>query len=82
MRTGLLAIPMVAVFGLVAAGCDPNNQPPNAPKFRIAEYDSVSFTGVFTNNCKDPDKKPDPPRKCQQWVTGTTKSMPRRISCT
>lgn len=78
MKKRCLATLMISVIGLVGADCDPDNQPPNAPKFRIEEYDSVSFTGVFKNDCKDPDKRPDPPRKCEQWVVVVGGGQPAR----
>jgi len=65
MRRSLFATLGVVSVVLVAATCDPNNAPPNAPNFRIAEYDSTTITAVFDNQCRD-DGKPD--GKCQQWL--------------
>jgi hypothetical protein len=62
----VLLVTLVAISVGLAVACHPDNEPPNAPAFRILEFTSESITGTFGNNCIDPDDKPV--GKCQQWV--------------
>lgn len=79
MRKAIVAALAVISTGLIAATCDPNNQPPNAPKARVLEFDATSLTIVFGNNCIDPDSQPG---ACEQWVivTGDGQDFAKRAS--